>query len=173
MAQKIKDFVSKYYPFAKTSEKLTGFPAVAILAQCAVESGWGAKCPGNMMFGIKDFDGVNGNEQLITTFEYNAKFGLSPKQVGLHTIQSVSPVMLNGKRFYKYVGKAYFKKYNSPADSFTDHANFLLENKRYKKALGITDPYKFIDAIATAGYAQSPNYAILVKKVAKSIEKYI
>ena len=170
---KPKEFVNTFYPFAKETEIKTGFPALAILAQCAVESALGAKCPGNMMFGIKDFDGINGNEQLITTFEYNSKYGLSPTQVGLKTIESIIPVILNGKKFYKYAGKAYFRKYNSPEESFTDHANFLLKNKRYAKAIGISDPYKFIDAIASAGYAQSPTYATLLKSVAKMIEKNI
>jgi len=173
MAEKVKNFVIKYYPFAKKTETKTGFPALAILAQCAVESGWGDKCPGNMMFGIKDFDGVNGNEQLITTFEYSQNFGLSAKQIGLYSIDSIKPVILNGKRFYKYTGKAYFRKYNSPDESFTDHANFLLNNKRYKKAIGVTDVNKFIDIISAAGYAQSPTYGATLKKVVGMIEKYI
>ena len=67
---KPKDFVVKYYPYAKQIEDELGLSSIAILAQCALESGWGEHAPGNMMFGIKDTDGINGNEQLITTTEY-------------------------------------------------------------------------------------------------------
>jgi len=156
------------------TQQKTGMSALAILAQCAVESGWGENCPGNMMFGIKDTDGVNGNEQLVTTFEYNSRFGLTAQQVGLVSIDSCTPVMLNGKKFFKYKGKSYFRKYKTPEESFTDHANFLIANKRYAKALLVkSDHYKFIDAIAAAGYAQSPTYAQLIKGIIKGLESLV
>lgn len=164
-------FVKTYYPHAVTTEAKTGFPALAILAQSAIETGWGKNAPGNMMFGVKDTDGVNGNEQLVMTFEYSSKYGLSPKQIGLHDIASIKPVTIGGKRFYKYNGRSYFRKYNSPEESFTDHANFLLRNKRYKAAIGVKDVNKFIDIVAGAGYAQSPTYAQEWKAVVKSVIK--
>jgi flagellum-specific peptidoglycan hydrolase FlgJ len=68
---KPKEFVGTYYPFAKNAELKTGINAVAILAQAALESGWGKFAPNNMFFGIKDTDGVNENEQLLTTTEYS------------------------------------------------------------------------------------------------------
>lgn len=168
------DFIKQFYPYAKQSEAKTGMSALAILAQSAVETGWGSSCPGNMMFGVKDTDGVNGNEQLVTTFEYSTRFGLSPKQIGLATIESCKPVTIGGKKFFKYRGKAYFRKYATPEESFTDHAVFLQTNKRYAEALKVkADPYKFIDAIAAAGYAQSPTYATLIKGIIKGMEALI
>ena len=162
-------YIDFYYPFAKASEKLTGISAIAQLAQGALESSWGKVAPGNMLFGIKDTDGVNGNEQLITTTEYsrsaNAKFP---------NIISVTPVIRNGQKWFKYKIKDYFRKYPTPKESFVDHANFFIKNKRYAAALTVkSDPYKFIDAIAKAGYATDPNYADTLKSVAKSIEKLI
>ena len=65
-----KQFVKAYLPYAKETETKTGISAIAILTQAALESGWGKVAPNNMFFGIKDTDGVNGNEQLITTTEY-------------------------------------------------------------------------------------------------------
>ena len=164
-----KEFVKAYYPFAKQTQDKTGIPALAILAQAAVESAWGKVAPGNMFFGVKDTDGVNGNEQLLTTTEYsksaNAKF---PR------IISVKPVIRNGSKWFKYTIKDYFRKYNTPEESFTDHANFFLKNKRYAKAVLLRDnPYQFIEAVAKAGYATDPNYSNLIKSIAKDLEKLI
>ena len=65
-----ENFVKIYLPEAKKVEKKTGFHYLIPLTQGALESGWGKKAVGNNFFGIKDTDGVNGNEQLITTTEY-------------------------------------------------------------------------------------------------------
>lgn len=162
-------YVDYFYPFALASEKETGISAIAQLAQGALESAWGDVCPGNMIFGVKDTDGVNGNEQLITTTEYSRS-----ANVKFPNIISVTPVIRNGQKWYKYKIKDYFRKYPTPKDSFVDHANFFLKNKRYAKALTVKhDPYKFIDEIAKAGYATDPNYANSLKSIAKSIEKLI
>jgi len=166
---KKQDFVNKFYVPAKASQGKTGIPALANLAQAAVESAWGEVCPGNMLFGVKDTDGINGNEQLLTTTEYSksatAKFP---------NIISVTPVVRNGQKWFKYKIKDYFRKYNTLEECFTDHAQFYIKNKRYAKALLVkNDPYQFIDEIAKAGYATDPNYAQLLKGIAKDLEKYI
>ncbi len=175
-----KLFVEKYLPFAKQTETKTGISAIAILAQAALESGWGEHAPGNMFFGVKDFDGINGNEQLLTTFEYSSRSGLSAAQIGLNSIDKEEPVTINDKKFFKYTGKAYFKKYNTPEESFTDHARVFLNTKlkggilRYGKALAVkTDPEKFVTEVAAAGYAQSPTYAQLLISIIKSIRKFV
>lgn len=166
---KPSDFVRQFLPHARTSEKATGISAVAILAQAALESGWGDKAPGNMFFGVKDTDGINGNEQLLTTTEYSRRADLKFPE-----IIRIVPVMRNGQKYFKYTVKDYFRKYNTPADCFTDHASFFLKNARYKKALAVkNDPYAFIDEIAKAGYATAPDYAATLKSVAKRIDKEI
>jgi flagellar protein FlgJ len=90
-----KEFTLKYYPFAFQIQKDYGINAIAILAQCAVETGWGKTVVGNMMFGVKDSDGINGNEQLLTTFEYlshpNAKF---PVIISIKQIAKTVTIML-------------------------------------------------------------------------------
>jgi flagellar protein FlgJ len=167
-------FTKYLFPFASDCQKETGISALAILAQAALESGWNSKSPGWMFFGIKDTDGVNGNEQLITTTEYSRKNNLTPKEVGLVSIIKVEPVLIRGQKFFKYTGKDYFRKYNSPKESFVDHANFFIKNKRYTKALTVkSDPYKFIDEIALAGYATDPNYATTLKSIVKKIANFV
>ena len=162
-------YTEKYYPFALACQNETGISAIAILAQGALESGWGEVAPDNMIFGVKDTDGVNGNEQLIITTEYSSKATLKFPQ-----IIAITPVVMNGRKMFKYKIKDWFRKYDTPKESFVDHANFFIKNKRYAAALLVKDdPYKFIDEIAKAGYATDPNYAKSLKSIAKNISKFI
>lgn len=164
-----KEFTEKYYPFAKVTQDKTGISAIATLAQAALESGWGDKAPGNMFFGVKDTDGINGNEQLITTTEYSKR-----PDAKFPNIQKVDVVMIQGVKFFKYTIKDYFRKYNNPEESFTEHANFILKNARYKEALLVkSDPDKFVEAIHKAGYATDPNYSTTLKAIIKMIKHYL
>lgn len=166
---KPSEFVKVYFPFARQTESKTGISAIAILAQAALESSWGKAAPGNMFFGIKDTDGINGNEQLLTTTEYSRRSDLKFPE-----IISITPVVKDGVKMFKYRVKDYFRKYETPEESFTDHAQFFLKNKRYAAAFKVkSNPYSFIDAIALAGYATAPDYARVLKSVAKSIEKHL
>lgn len=164
-----KQFVEKYYLFAKATEAKTGLSAIAILAQAAVESAWGNSAPGNMFFGVKDSDGLNGNEQLLLTTEYldnpDKKFPVT-----------VSVVQI-GKKLWKYRIKDWFRKFNSPEECFTDHAKFFMTRPRYNKAWAVRGiPEKFFDELQAAKYATSidektglPNYADTLKRVARTI----
>jgi flagellum-specific peptidoglycan hydrolase FlgJ len=164
---KPKEFVTAFLPFARETEGKTGISAIAILAQAALESGWGKAAPGNMFFGVKDTDGINGNEQLLTTTEYSRRSDLKFPE-----IISVTPVLKSGQKYFKYIVKDYFRKYDTPEQCFTDHTTFFFKNPRYTSALEVrSDPYRFIDEIAKAGYATAPDYAILLKSVARSVER--
>jgi flagellar protein FlgJ len=162
-----EEFVINYYSFAKASSAKSGISAIAMLAQAAWESGWGKSAPGNMLFGIKASMSLPENKrQLITTTEY-----LRKPDVQFPEVISVTK-MSNG--LYKYKIKDWFRKYDSPEESFTDHSNFFLLNKRYAVALTVKhDPYLFIDEIAKAGYATDPTYADSLKKVAEMIARKI
>ncbi len=166
---KPSDFVNAYGPFARQTEAKTGISAVAILAQAALESGWGKSAPGNMFFGVKDTDGINGNEQLLVTTEYSRRADLKFPE-----IISITPIVRNGQKWFKYIVKDYFRKYDTPEACFTDHTRFFFDNPRYAAALAVkSDPYQFIDEIAKAGYATAPDYAPMLKSVAHMIEKLL
>lgn len=158
-----KEFVKAYLPYAKQTEQKTGIDARFTLAQAALESGWGASAPGNMFFGVKASKNTPENQkQLIRTREI-----LSSPNVKFPVVISVTPK--NGK--YEYIVKDWFRKYDSPEQSFTDHANFFFANKRYAQALTVrNDPNAFADAIAKAGYATDPNYARTLRTMIKMIE---
>jgi flagellar protein FlgJ len=166
---KPSDFVKQFYTFARETEVKTGISAIFILAQAAHESAYGAAAPQNMFFGKKDSDGLNGNEQLIKTTEYSQKMDLKFPE-----IISITPCVRNGLPYYKYVVRDYFRKYATPEESFTDHAQFFFRNKRYKYALPVKGfPRDFAQAIAEAGYATDPNYATLLIAMIDKIEKLI
>ena len=163
-----KEFVLKYYKDAKEVEAKNNIPAIFILSQAILETGHGQHSPGNMMFGIKDTDGINGNEQLITTTEYlknpNAKFP---------TI--ISKVFIPAKKLYKYVVKTWFRKYNSPKDSFEDHGKFFIKNKRYHdNFITCKSDWKcWCIEVAADGYATGTDYANTLIEIGKGIEKTI
>ena len=170
-SQRLKpsEFVDAFLPFAEQAEHASGINKLAILAQAAWESGWNGSTPGWMFFGVKDTDGVNGNEQLLKTFEYSRRPDLKFPE-----ILSITPVIRNGEKYFKYSIRDYFRKYSSPGECFSDHATFFSKYSRYAKALEVkSDPIRFIEEIALAGYATGPNYADALKKVVKTIQKYL
>lgn len=160
-----KDFVKTYYPFAKEVEQQTGIFAVTILVRAAIESGWGERVIGNNFFGIKDTDGINGNEQLITTTEY------------MKTPHAKFPVILKvvpfGTKVWKYLVKDYFRKYDTPKEAFMDFANFLKRNPRYMNALKQNNALSMGVEICKAGYATDPSSIKLCGQVTTMIEKYL
>lgn len=160
-----KEFVKKYKPFALETERKTGVSHLFILAQSALETGWGKSAPGNMMFGVKAKAGTpTEKRQLVVTKEV-----LSSPNVSFPEIISITK-RADGK--YQYEVKDWFRKYDSPEESFTDHANLFVNNKRYAKALLVrNDPYKFAEEVAMAGYATEPTYAERLKGVIRTIEK--
>ena len=160
-----KEFITKHLPYALESERKTGISALFILAQSALETGWGQHAPGNMMFGVKaTVSTPPENRQLVQTTEI-----LSTDKAKFPVIISIEK-RPDGK--FKYTVKDWFRKYDSPEESFTDHANLFVNNKRYAKALLVrSDPYKFAEEVAKAGYATEPTYAERLKGVIRTIER--
>ena len=165
-----KEFIQTYKPFALESECKTGISHLFTLAQAALESSWGERGVGNNFFGIKVPKNLVSStpankKQLFKTTEV-----LNAPNLGYKFPQVMSIYQLpSGK--YKYEVKDWFRKYDTPEECFTDHANFFFRNKRYAKALLVrSDPYKFAEEVAKAGYATAPNYATILKEVIKTIE---
>lgn len=161
------EFIKQYKPFALETERKTGISHLFILAQAALESGWGHKVPGNMFFGVKAGKDTPANKkQLLTTTEILSGPNLK------HLFPLVISVKMLSSGKYKYEVKDWFRKYDTPEECFTDHAQFFFRNKRYAKALEVkADPYKFAEEVAKAGYATAPNYADSLKKLIKKIEE--
>ena len=152
-------FKEKYLPYAMESERKTGISAIFILAQAALETGWGKYAPGNMFFGIKASATTPAEKrQLLRTQEV---LSAVPQIEDFPEIISVRKAA-NGQ-YYCQV-RDWFRKYNSPEESFTDHALLLSQHPRYQKAMRYkSDPYRFAEEIASAGYATDPQYAHKLK----------
>lgn len=162
------EFIKQYKIYALQTERKTGISHLFTLAQAALESGWGKNVPGNMFFGVKaGKDTPSEKKQLLTTTEILS----SPNLKHLFPLVISVKMLPNGK--YKYTIKDWFRKYDTPEECFTDHSQFFFKNKRYAKALLVrSDPYKFAEEVAKAGYATAPDYANSLKKIIKMLESY-
>ncbi len=134
------DFVSTLLPHAKIASHATGIPAQFMLAQAALESGWGKHeirhaddSPSFNLFGIKAGPSWTGDVVETMTTEY-----------------------INGVP-QKSIEK--FRAYDSYADSFRDYANLLRNNPRYAAVLDNQDSSNFARGLQQAGYATDPKYA--------------
>ncbi|MBB3213410.1 flagellar protein FlgJ [Herbaspirillum sp. Sphag1AN] len=129
-----KDFIAKIAPGAQACMRDTKIPASFTIAQAALESGWGAKAPGNNLFGIKADPSWHG-----PTVDFSTHEVVAGKSVPL-------------------VDK--FRAYPDWGACLLDHAKFLTTNKRYAPAFMHSDnAEQFTLAVAAAGYATDPQYA--------------
>ncbi|MBN2887331.1 MAG: flagellar assembly peptidoglycan hydrolase FlgJ [Chromatiaceae bacterium] len=138
-----EEFVAVLRPHAEQAAARLGVDPDLLLAQSALESGWGRHVPRREdgassfnLFGIKAHGGWEGDRVAVGTLEYRQ--GVARRE------------------------RAEFRAYASPADSFNDYVDFLERNPRYREALTQRDSADFIRGLQRAGYATDPNYAAKV-----------
>jgi flagellar rod assembly protein/muramidase FlgJ len=139
-------FIARLGPLALVSARSSGVPASFIVAQAALESGWGESRlarEANNLFGIKAGTSWNGDTLTLDSREFIDGQWLS---------QGAS-----------------WRRYADWQDSIDDHAAFLRGNPRYAACFEHTDGVGFAGAVARAGYATDPNYA---SKLSAIIERY-
>lgn len=140
-------FVQALYPSAEQAAKQLGVTPEILLAQAALETGWGQHMPsdsqgkhGFNLFGIKADERWNGASTKVETLEY---FGDKPLKVN-----------------------AAFRSYDSFDQSFNDYVNFVSSQPRYQDALQNTgDSSEYIQALHQAGYATDPRYAEKIQQI--------
>jgi len=162
------DFVKEYYSYAKQSENETGVPALVQLAQAAIESGWGKHAPGNNFHGIKLGSWPKKKGQLLTTHEY-----FKDDKQGRRFPEVINITWSEKKQKFLYRVKDWFRKYNTPGESFEDHANLIRRLSRYAKAFDTDTPEDFVREVHRGGYSTSPTYSDFVIKVMKTIKNCI
>ncbi len=128
-------------PFAQEQGQRLGLDPRLILAQSAIETGWGKKAPDNNYFGIKSHGQKGG--QTFGTHEF-----------------------INGKRVN--ISDS-FRGYGSAKDSFAGYGDFLTKNKRYQRMLGSKGLDAQLSALGASGYATDPNYAAKVGSIARNM----
>lgn len=137
-----QDFIKAIGPAARSSAAKTKIPASFTVAQAALESSWGARCPGFNLFGIKADPSWKGTTTSQVT----------------HEVVSGKTIAITAK----------FRAYADWLGSITDHAKFLLTNPRYKPAFQHADGPGFATAVAAAGYATDPDYAAKIISIIKT-----
>lgn len=144
-----ENFIDKLLPHARIASESTGIPPQYMLAQAALESGWGKheirhadNSPAYNLFGIKAGASWKGDVVEASTTEY-----------------------INGVA-QKSVEK--FRAYSSYAEGFNDYAKLLLDNPRYAKVLKSADAATFANGLQRAGYATDPMYAEKLMRILNS-----
>ncbi len=133
-------FVRSLSSHAKIASEATGIPANFMIAQAALESGWG--------------------KHEILHADNKSSFNLFGIKAGQSwqgaVVETVTTEYINGEP-KKITDK--FRAYNSYAESFQDYANLLINNPRYAAVLKNQDANSFAHGLQQAGYATDPLYA--------------
>lgn len=147
-----EEFVAAMLPMAEQAAKQLGVDPNYLVAQAALETGWGKHMQ----------RGANGESS------YNL-FGI--KAHGWQGRSAAAPTSeyINGK-FVKINDS--FRKYDSFTHSFNDYVSFLQQNPRYEKALqSAGNAEQYVRELQRAGYATDPDYATKISRIARQIQQ--
>ena len=145
------EFLRTLRPHAEQAAREIGVDPNALLAQAALETGWGRSVPCNAqgecsfnLFGIKAGSQWSGATVNVPTLEFES--GIPVRKVER------------------------FRAYGSPADSFRDYAALIRDSSRYANARGAGDNVEaFATALQQGGYATDPHYAQKIAAVADEV----
>lgn len=134
-------FVRALLPQAEAASRRLGVDPKLLLAQAALETGWGRSLPkrvdgssSNNLFGIKAGDSWRG------------------PSVAQWTLENVDGAVTRQR--------AQFRAYSSAADSFDDYAALIAESPRYARALDAgAESSSYVREVVAGGYATDPDYA--------------
>lgn len=162
-----EDYIKKMLPVAKAYEAIYKIPHLFILAQTALETGYGKHLPGWNFAGVKAKKDSKRNPiepaQLLWTYEH-LKSDEEAKKFPAYDLDN----SINGK----YRVKDWFKVYNSAEEGLKGYLNVLMKY-RYKSAFQYSDPILFAAEIKNAGYATDPKYLFKIKENVEEIKKII
>lgn len=143
-------FVKRLAAAADRASQASGMSAPLILAQAALESGWGRReirgddgAPSFNLFGIKADRSWKGPVVETMTTEY---------------VDGVAQR-----------GRARFRAYASYEEAFADYARFLTGNPRYRQVLAARDPVQAAHGLQRAGYATDPGYGGKLERILRQI----
>ena len=148
--QSAEEFVDSVWPCAVRAGKDLGVSPEVLVAQSALETGWGKQMrnaedgtPSYSLFGIKADSRWEGDRVSVSTLEFRA--GAMHKE------------------------RAQFRAYGSVAEAFDDYVDFIKSNPRYQLALAKSyDPQAWASELQQAGYATDPDYADKIERVRQS-----
>jgi flagellar protein FlgJ len=143
-----QEFVNAIWPIAQKLAIVMSVEPKAIIAQAALETGWGKHIihqqdgkNSHNLFGIKADRRWDGEVAKVSTLEY--KNGLTKKEV------------------------APFRVYDSYESSLKDYAHFIKDSSRYKEAVQQGASVQgYSEGLQKGGYATDPNYANKIQRIA-------
>lgn len=136
-----EDFVKGIYPIAQQVSAQLGVDPRVLVAQAALETGWGQSLPHHQdgksshnLFGIKAGQRWQGDTAVVDTLEF--KNGVAQQE------------------------RAAFRSYDSFNESLQDYVDFIRGSGRYQLALlRADDGEAYLQELQLAGYATDPKYA--------------
>ena len=136
-------FIAAITPAAEAAAAKLDIDPKIIIAQSALETGWGKSVKGNSYFGIK----AHGSEKTVEfdTHEEDAA-GLMIKQ------------------------KDSFRAYDSLDASVAGYADFIANNPRYKPMIEAETTEEQIAALGESGYATDSKYGDKLRSIVKGLE---
>ncbi|MCL2919693.1 flagellar assembly peptidoglycan hydrolase FlgJ [Shewanella litorisediminis] len=150
-----QDFIRALMPLANEAAKRLGTKPEVLIAQSALETGWGQKLVrrpdgsmSNNLFNIKADKRWEGEKAAVNTLEFEQ--GVAVRQ------------------------RADFRVYDTLEQSFNDFVDFLKSGERYGDALKqAARPASFVQGLQNAGYATDPQYADKVMRVMQAVTSEI
>ncbi|HYM72884.1 MAG TPA: glucosaminidase domain-containing protein, partial [Stellaceae bacterium] len=142
-ADDIAAFSQKLMPLLQQAGQQLGVSPKILLAQAAIETGWGRSVVGNNLFGIKAGSSWTGAKVEAATHEYE-----------------------NGQLVSIRVG---FRAYPDAEGSVRDFVTLVSSSPRYKAALGAgEDVVSYAQGLLAGGWATDIDYVRKLQKVAGS-----
>ncbi len=142
-----KSFIDTLMPYAKKVAKTLGISPAVLVAQSALETGWGKKI-------INTAD----NQSSFNLFNIKAHKSWQGEKVVKDSLEVENGVAV--KR------SSDFRAYQDYAHSFEDYGQFITKNQRYSDALQQgTDAGGYAEELQKAGYATDPQYADKIKQI--------
>ncbi|MGH8854020.1 MAG: flagellar assembly peptidoglycan hydrolase FlgJ [Telluria sp.] len=145
-------FLESIAPWARQAAQQLGVAPELVSAHAALESGWGQRplrnasgASSHNLFGIKAGANWDGAVAESATTEYVGGAALRTRER--------------------------FRSYPDGASAFRDYAQMLIDNPRYKDALGAgNDARAFAQGLARGGYATDPAYAAKLTRLATKLQ---
>lgn len=145
-------FVKSLEPYAQHAATALGVSSDTLIAQAALETGWGQHVPAASgggssfnLFGVKAGGGWSGDSATALTTEYSqGRAGEVPQS---------------------------FRAYSSVQQGVNDYVTLLQRSSRYQQALGTgTDVGAFASALTQGGYATDPDYVRKLQATTASVK---
>jgi flagellar protein FlgJ len=149
-AEHAAQFVGQVLPTIRRAAQALGVNPLGLLAQAALETGWGRRMPRTAdgspslnMFGIKAGNEWSGARAVADTVEFSG---------GVATQRRTA-----------------FRAYGSIEESVSDFAHLLANSPRYREAMAAGGSAQaYIHSIAKSGYATDPEYGNKLNQILNS-----